>query len=534
MTAANRLRDVDKDCWYDDELSPLPYFSKPILDDEQIMLQFLKVTGYFLKWCSERLRSNERMVNAAVATCPRAVEFSLGEIREELTSNTEFMMSVIRDDGGGAMLVYAPSEMQRDKNIVLEAVANWLKHRQVTDCLRSDPEIALKSLERWGTELSDLDESVQMTRSFALAAVRVNGDIFCQLPGEFQEDEQIALQALKHAGKFWLPWQTVHAIVQQHPSLLRSREVMVALAGMESLPTTDLFKLVAGHPPMDNKEFILAACQKDYNVLEHCSGRFCADHDVVLAALEAYHREDRNWSWQTFPLCHTTAAFQLANIDVVLKAIAVVKRGDRDELLNSMPAGVWSHRSVVLACLERRWPVVARLSGARSAFRNDRDLLKMAVKNDWSEFQHIPLSLKSDREFVLAMVQIDGRVLSHAEDDLKHDYEILTAAVASKSVTIAACFSGDGDDFDFLVSYAQYVRGKLKLFDVFVCEFLRGILTTETHVAPAKRCRLPMLDQGVETTIVFKRTIAQFLGVPLGKELHLLRAASPGLAEYGY
>lgn len=33
---------------------------------------------------------------------------------------------------------------------------------------------------------------------------------------------------------------------------------------------------------------------------------------------------------------------------------------------------------------------------------------------------------------------------------------------------------------------------------------------------------------------MFKRTIAGFVGVPLGKELHLLRAKSAGLAKYGF
>jgi len=155
------------------------------------------------------------------------------------------------------------------------------------------------------------------------------------------------------------------------------------------------------------------------------------------------------------------------------------------------------------------------------------------VKNHWAEFQYASASLKADREFVLSLVKIDGRALAHAADGLKHHYDILTTAIANSSMTVTACFSDD--DFDFLVDYASYVRDKLYLYEnVFVREFLRGIWTTETRVAPAKRCRLQMLDRGLETSTVFKRTIAQFLGVPLGKELHLLRDASSGLAEYGY
>lgn len=130
------------------------------------------------------------------------------------------------------------------------------------------------------------------------------------------------------------------------------------------------------------------------------------------------------------------------------------------------------------------------------------------------------------------IVAIYGRALRFAAAGLQRDYGLLTTAIASNSVTIAACFNIN--DIDFLVAYATRVRGKLDLYEnVFVREFLRGISTSETRVAPAKRGNLEMLDRGLETTTVFKRLIAQFLGVPIGEELHLLRAASEALANYG-
>jgi len=110
----------------------------------------------------------------------------------------------------------------------------------------------------------------------------------------------------------------------------------------------------------------------------------------------------------------------------------------------------------------------------------------------------------------------------------------LTAAIANNRLTMTVCFSEE--DFDFLVAFAIYVRDKLSLYDdVFVRQILCGIAATESHVTPpANRCRLSMLDRGLETGIIFKRTIAEFLGVPLKVELRLLRSASEGLTKYGY
>jgi hypothetical protein len=70
------------------------------------------------------------------------------------------------------------------------------------------------------------------------------------------------------------------------------------------------------------------------------------------------------------------------------------------------------------------------------------------------------------------------------------------------------------------------MRGKLDLYEnVLVQEFLRGISTSESRVAPAKCCHMNARP-GLETTILFKHSIAQFLGFPFGEELHLLRIVS--------
>ena len=88
------------------------------------------------------------------------------------------------------------------------------------------------------------------------------------------------------------------------------------------------------------------------------------------------------------------------------------------------------------------------------------------------------------------------------------------------------------NDVDFLVAYATYVRGKLDLYENVLCPRVssRNITTETALLSPTLR----MLDQGLETTTVFKRSIAQFLGVPIGEELHLLRTASEGLAKCGF
>ena len=68
-------------------------------------------------------------------------------------------------------------------------------------------------------------------------------------------------------------------------------------------------------------------------------------------------------------------------------------------------------------------------------------------------------------------------------------------------------------------------------------EFLRGIaIHDQATIPPANRCigKLPLLYLGLETSSAFKRKIAEYVGVPTGEELQLLRAASCGLEKFGF
>lgn len=76
------------------------------------------------------------------------------------------------------------------------------------------------------------------------------------------------------------------------------------------------------------------------------------------------------------------------------------------------------------------------------------------------------------------------------------------------------------------------VKEQLRLHDGFIA-FLSGFREPEqeegardslqAECAPAKQCALPILVQGDETTMAFKKLIADFAGVPTGMLLHDLR-----------
>ena len=103
-------------------------------------------------------------------------------------------------------------------------------------------------------------------------------------------------------------------------------------------------------------------------------------------------------------------------------------------------------------------------------------------------------------------------------------------AVGQSRMTLSHNDYHSGKQFVLLTKFSSTVRERLETSDAFILTFLRGISTFEQHCAPAKRCRLPLLDTGDD----IKRLIAQFAGIPVGKEVRLLRAALENLEFWGY
>eukprot|EP00529_Nitzschia_sp_RCC80_P007716 CAMPEP_0113447106 /NCGR_PEP_ID=MMETSP0014_2-20120614/4065_1 /TAXON_ID=2857 /ORGANISM="Nitzschia sp." /LENGTH=1261 /DNA_ID=CAMNT_0000338247 /DNA_START=522 /DNA_END=4307 /DNA_ORIENTATION=+ /assembly_acc=CAM_ASM_000159 len=83
-----------------------------------------------------------------------------------------------------------------------------------------------------------------------------------------------------------------------------------------------------------------------------------------------------------------------------------------------------------------------------------------------------------------------------------------------------------------ICGFERKVREKLDLHNGFMYNFLGGIsciARQEQRQPPAQRSQLPMLDRGADTSRAFKQLIAEFCGVPIGKELKQLRQAQVNL-----
>lgn len=163
--------------------------------------------------------------------------------------------------------------------------------------------------------------------------------------------------------------------------------------------------------------------------------------------------------------------------------------------------------------------------------------MSWSVQCSRSELAHASEKLRNDREFVLQLIKENDRVVHHAAKDLRFDHGIIVAAISKDAPSIVDCFDilQSKRDVEFLLELSLKVRLKLYLHDTFVQGFLRGTVSRDqNNLHPSLRCHLTKLDRGMETSVDFKRLIADFVGAPVGEDYVRYTNASFALKRFGF
>ena len=135
--------------------------------------------------------------------------------------------------------------------------------------------------------------------------------------------------------------------------------------------------------------------------------------------------------------------------------------------------------------------------------------------------------LKSDKVFMMAAIEKNSYLYFETSAALNGDFDLAVAAFASPTASdLKQCLydTDDTENLRFLSSVREKVQNKLKAHELFSKGFLYGI---SEHAGPS--CPVRLLLQDDVTTLAYKKLIAEFLGVPTGKELGQFRRASKTL-----
>ena len=453
--------------------------TEELCNDRDVVMAAISLGGLERQYASRRLQEDKDLVMAACEKDGRALEFCPpGPTRMELTSDRDFMLSVLGKHGG-SMLRLVPEPLKRDRLLLLEALAHGMRFRAVPDIYKNDKDFLLKALQRSSKlymEISPLHKDPD----YALAAATA--------PDSTDEVHRRAIQAA--------------------PQLKSHRDVIMAIAlrGDKELLET-LFNGGGAQQFLDDKPLMLAAVKRDCRLFKYARARLREDPEVILAAIQQESAID------TLREISPEVRRRFPEISVKAIQVTCVRRLRYMESL--VPTELWQNRDVVLAWIRRGGNV---LESFERMLDRDQELALEVAKHNWTNFKKVGVALRADRDFIARAVQQDGRVLRFAARNIQSDYQVVVRAVANHHRALSGVLVSEAN-------FKTWVKAALDLHMTFVKDFLRGIAISKPHVPPAHRSQLPMLDRGVETSQAFKKLIAEFLGVPTGEQLRVMRQA---------
>lgn len=127
------------------------------------------------------------------------------------------------------------------------------------------------------------------------------------------------------------------------------------------------------------------------------------------------------------------------------------------------------------------------------------------------------LSLRNNKTFMLQAIQHNATLIDCASKTVQEDYRVALQAFADLSFWELVTFIEDHNLQDEAEDFVMQATTKLKLHSTFSATLLYGVSDASSPCA--------MLQQGTETSQSYKMFIAEYLGVPQGRELRLLRQA---------
>lgn len=456
--------------------------SEVLTDDREIVSAALEVDGLELQYASIRLQEDKEMVKKACWKDGRALEFCPpGRLRKELTSDREFMLTVLRQHGGPML-------------------------RLVSEPLRCDRELLLEALKH-GMRLRFCPFDLLSEKTFLLEALAQKSEIYLEMNKSAQNDPEIALAAVTSPDST----PAVHCkAIQNIPGLLSSRLVVLAIAarGDRDFLKKHLDDSGAQFQFRDDKEVMVAVIERNEALYRYASAQLQVDRDVLLAAMQ---KPSVLTIMKNLPL-HIQQEYP----EITAKAINVGDRKCLRLLRSYIPIEMWMNRDVTIAWLRRGCRIV---DASEPLLRSDQELALEVAQHAWFEFARIGEGLKRDAHFMRRAVDVNGRVLRFASQEIRNDIDIVVRAVASHPDALVQNVRLSKSEI------TEYIQSKLDLHKTFVNDFLRGIAVATPRIPPSRRSQLPMLDRGVETSQAFKILIAEFLGVPIGENLRVMRQA---------
>jgi Domain of unknown function (DUF4116) len=478
-------------------------FSRRLREDRDVVLAAVRANGLCLKDSAiYRFRRDEDIVTAACEQCAYAVLYVHGAIqfRQKFQRDRQRVLVFFAHlraadntalEGAGRTAVKRRSSLSGPGSSAPQVAKFW---KELPPLIRNDKEVALTALLARSIALEDLSRTLYYDREFWLYAISVCPFFWYYLPARYGSD----LEMIRSVSPF---------------------------------PGNDMvFEAIARFPDLlTDKEFVLNAIRVDCSIMAELDRPLSTDRDVIEAAIDCSYES----------LIHLPESVQIMYPDLVAKAIrSCPDDSDIWQVFDLIEESLWSCRDVAYAWASKGGDFLHE--EFPDEFEDDKELFLLIAEHNPADFWCSSETLCKDKDFMLQVMQKNPLMIREVAAELKADFEIgLAAFGGGESTSLAATSScdlpgrfdfNDPNDFKFITDLAKKVRMRLSVHDHFVTVILCGI-SIDCGGTSSQLC---LLDQGKDTSLSYKMQLAQYLDVPAGKELGMLRRASANLSRWGY
>ena len=405
-----------------------PYLLIPYKDDRDVMLAYVKTSGSYLTFASERLQADEELQRLAYKTNPTVfLEPPLDKYRSAFVNDKKFVMQCMRDDKS----IYIEPEYKDDDEVAavaleIDVCAIWNLSERLQDneeiikkCvsekgfllryaserLRDNDEIALLAVDNDPNAIEFVSDRLLSDAFFVGKVVSKHGALLEYTSEDLRDDKSIVVSAIsnypkafefasnrlkgdKEVGKLAVEsscenYDHLSARLQDDEEIVK---IVVAAAGW-------YIKYVPKRH-RDNEEIarIAVEANEDGFILEHLSMRLRGDEAFVKWAIGI----DEN-------ACMFIADNLAADINFIIWMLDNIEDftptymsksilGDKEKILELIPM------------MAEKMEIFYLLNCLPTKLRGDIEIATACVVEDIDEFEYVSPKLKNNPYFIISLM----------------------------------------------------------------------------------------------------------------------------------
>ena len=511
---------------YHEPLVSLQDVSEDLRADRDVVLAFCSLDGRNLQYACQSLRRLYCVIQLACFQHPEALLYAEDARRcratDKLLRDRQFVLTLLEH----GELQSDPATATRVWNCLRRYSGGGKKkkkshyHHNIID---NDVEIATEAAKIIApNQAKKLVHRWHENRAFLESVLPVRPWLWLELPTCLQMDRDLAVQSVQQLSRSDIQSGVLHRMIAVRPEFkevfYHDENVLRAIVQYgERGAIKHVLKQVLPLP----KEVCVTLCRcNDYVyelLLPHLD--LWEDFDIRQATLEPEVLSDRVLRYMLqqdrYPGLVAQAIEKAASSEVLAL----------DDIFSFVRDDMWSNKSVALAWLNAGGGYL--FEEFPEEFEDDPDIFLAVAEHVPDDFYFASHALYGDKEYMQLVLEKNGYLIDEVARWLVNDYDLMLTAFA-QCPDLVQSYESVHDSFRRLTKFASKVRSRLDLHNSFVA-FLQGI-----SLASSPPCHLRLLDQGKETCMALKRSIASYVGKPRGKELEKLRRASAHLAQWGY